>query len=225
MKKLFIVFSFIIATASVANAQSGLGIRVGANLSNVEGDLQNEDLFENKLGFHAGLTYNIPIVGEFFSVQPELLYSNKGYKNSDEEYTIPLINDTYRREGKTNMNYLDLPILAKIKAGPIYFEAGPQASYLLSVNNETELYRNDELQSSSTSQVDRDDMKKFEIGYAAGIGLATTTGFSIGVRYNGSFNDFGDFNPEDFEEGEIGSDLSNARNSVFMLTLGYNFGR
>lgn len=224
MKKLFIVFSFIIATASVANAQSGLGIRVGANLSNVEGDFQNEDLFENKLGFHAGLTYNIPIVGEFFSVQPELLYSNKGYKNGEEEYTIPLINDTYRREGKTNMNYLDLPILAKIKAGPIYFEAGPQASYLLSVNNETELYRNDELQSSETSEVDRDDMKKFEIGYAAGLGLTTSKGLSIGVRYNGSFNDFGDFNPDDYE-GDIGNDLSNARNSVFMLTVGFTFGQ
>ncbi|MCC9168362.1 porin family protein [Pontibacter harenae] len=221
MKKIFFVITVLIASMSVAQAQSGVGVRVGANLSNLEGDLQNEDRFENKWGFHAGLTYNIGIIGNFFSIQPELLYSNKGYKNSDEEYT--LLTDTYRREGNTNYNYLDLPVLARIKAGPLYFEAGPQASYLLSVNNRTRLYMNDERVSSNTTEISRDDMKKFELGYAAGIGLATGGGLSIGVRYNGSLTDFGDFNPEDYE-GDIGNDLRNARNSVFLITLGYNLG-
>ena len=210
MKKIFFAFTILVASMSVAQAQSGVGIRVGANLSNLEGDLQNEDRFENKIGFHAGLTYNIPVVGEFFSVQPELLYSNKGFKNSDEDFT--LLGNTYRREGNTNYNYLDLPILAKIKAGPLYFEAGPQASYLLSVNNKTKVYMNDELQDSNTTQIDRDQMKKFEIGYAAGVGIGTPMGISVGVRYNSDFSKLLDNN-----EAQI-------YNDVFMLTLGYTFG-
>ncbi|MEJ8804529.1 porin family protein [Pontibacter sp. H249] len=214
MKKLLFVFVFAFASISFAQAQS-FGIRGGANLSNLSGDLRNEDRYENKVGFHAGVTMNFGIVGDFFSIQPELLYSNKGFKNSDTEFSTPL--GDYRRTGKVNYNYLELPILARIKAGPIYFEGGPQASYLLSVNNETKEYFNGNLQSSSTTERDKDGLKDFEFGYAAGIGLMARSGISIGVRYNGSLTDFVDTNAEDYFEG----DLTNARHSTIMLTLGF----
>lgn len=222
MKKLLSIFAFVLVAFTAAQAQSGFGIRGGANLSNLEGDLRNESLYEDKWGFHGGITLNVPVVGNFFSIQPELLYSNKGFKNSDEEYTLP--NQTtplYRREGRVNYNYLDLPVLAKVKAGPLYFEAGPQASYLLSVNDKTSVYADNELVSSTTTVIDRDNMRKFELGYAAGVGLTTGKRFSIGVRYNGSFNDFVDDTPDNYFD----QDIRNARNSVFMLTLGVSLTR
>lgn len=222
MKKLLSIFAFVLVAFTAAQAQSGFGIRGGANLSNLEGDLRNESLYEDKWGFHGGITLNVPVIGNFFSIQPELLYSNKGFKNSDEEYTLP--NQTtplYRREGRVNYNYLDLPVLAKIKAGPLYFEAGPQASYLLSVNDKTSVYADNELVSSTTTVIDRDNMRKFELGYAAGVGLTTGKRFSIGVRYNGSFNDFVDDTPDNYFD----QDIRNARNSVFMLTLGVSLTR
>lgn len=219
MKKLFIAFSIMLASASVAQAQSGIGVRIGANLSNLEGDLKNENRYENKFGFHGGLTYNIGVVGNFFSIQPELIYSNKGFQNSDEEFEI--LGQKYKREGNVNYNYLELPVLARIKAGPLYFEGGPQASYLLSVNNKTKEYLNGEERSSTTTQIDKDGMKQFELGYVAGVGFATNSGLSVGVRYNGSFNDFVDDAPADYFDG----DLVNAKHSTIMLTLGYTFGR
>ncbi|WP_439880435.1 porin family protein [Pontibacter sp. MBLB2868] len=214
MKKLFFVFAFVLASFSFAQAQS-FGIRGGANLSNLSGDLRNEDRYENKFGFHAGVTLNFGIVDEFFSIQPELLYSNKGFKNADEEFTTPL--GTYKRTGNVNYNYLDLPILAKIKAGPLYFEAGPQASYLLSVNNATKEYFNGNLQSSTTTERDKDGLKEFELGYAAGVGLMSRSGISLGLRYNGSLTDFVDKDTEEYFDG----DLTNARHSTIMLTLGF----
>ncbi|PRY07874.1 outer membrane protein with beta-barrel domain [Pontibacter ummariensis] len=223
MKKLLFAFAFVLLTFTAAQAQSGLGIRGGANLSNLEGDLRDESLYENKWGFHAGLTYNIAIVEDFFSVQPELLYSSKGFKNADEEYTLPnQVGTVYRREGKMNYNYIDLPILAKITAGPIYFEAGPQASYLLSVNDETRVYANDNLLTTSRTEIDKDNLKSFELGYAAGVGFTTGERFNIGVRYNGSFNDFVDDTPDNYFNEE---DIRNARNSVFMLTAAVYFTR
>ncbi|GAB3822858.1 porin family protein [Pontibacter rugosus] len=215
MKKLLLSLTIALATFGMAQAQSGLGIRGGANLSNVEGDLQNEDLYKNKFGFHAGITLGIPVVENFFYVQPELLYSTKGFKYDDSEYTIN--NLSYRNEGKINSAYIDLPVLAKITAGPIYFEAGPQASYLLSMKDETRVYLNDDLVTSSTTELDRDNMKKFELGYVAGVGFTTGGRFSIGVRYNGSFNDFVDDTPDNYFGEE---NVRNARNSVFMLTVG-----
>ncbi len=219
MKKLLFSFVFVLASFAAAQAQSGLGIRGGANFSNLEGDLKNESRYENKLGFHAGLTYGIPVVENFFFVQPELLYSNKGFKYQDSEISSTL--GTIKREGEMNYNYLDLPVMARIKAGPIYFEAGPQASYLLSVNNKIKESLNGDPYSSSTTERDIDGFKRFEVGYAAGLGFATNSGISLGVRYNGSLTDFVDKNPEEYFEG----DLTGARHSTIMATIGFTFGR
>ncbi|MDX5423239.1 MAG: PorT family protein [Hymenobacteraceae bacterium] len=217
MKKLFFILALVLTTFSFAQAQTTkFGIRGGANISNLSGDLKDEDRFENKVGFHAGAILNFSVVGDFFSIQPELLYSVKGFKNSDEEFTN-LLGQTIRREGKVNYNYLDLPVLARIKAGPLYFEGGPQASYLLRVNNETKIYRNNELQSTTRDEGSKAGLSEFELGYVAGIGLASRNGLSFGVRYNGSFSDFVD------EDVNFEGDLTNARHSVFMVTLGFTF--
>lgn len=220
MKKLLFAFAFMLASFTAAQAQSGFGIRGGANLSNVSGDLRDESRFNNKIGFHAGITYQLAIVENFFSIQPELLYSQKGFKNNEDEFQSDLLNINVRREGTVSYNYLDLPVLAKIKAGPLYFEAGPQASYLLNVNNKTKTYNDGELQSSDSDPKSTDGLKKFELGYAAGIGLASNNGISIGLRYNGSLSDFTD---KDVSYGDYGDDLTNARNSVIMLTVGFTF--
>lgn len=218
MKKILFAFVFVLGSFAAAQAQSGIGIRGGANFSNLDGDLRDEDRFENKLGFHAGLTFGIPVIENFFYIQPELLYSQKGFKNNENEFLLNALN--IRREGKVNYNYLDLPVLAKIKAGPVYFEAGPQASYMLSANNTTKTYYDDELQSSSVDEKSLDGLRRFEIGYAAGVGFATNSGISLGVRYNGSLTDFVNENPENYFEG----DLTNARHSTIMATVAFTFG-
>jgi opacity protein-like surface antigen len=212
MKKLFIIGAMLFAGVTAAQAQSGIGIRGGANMSNLSGDLRNEDNFENKWGFHGGITYNIGIVDNFFSIQPELLYSQKGFKNADTEFVVGGVN--YKRTGKVNYNYLDLPVMAKIKAGPLYFEAGPQASYLLGVNNETKTYLDGNLQSTSRDEKDKEGLKEFEFGYGAGVGFALGNSLNLGVRYNGSFSDFVD------EDVNFNGDVTNARHSTIMFTLG-----
>lgn len=215
MKKLFL-FLFAFVAVYTADAQATFGLRGGANLSNLSGDLRNESQFNNKIGFHGGIILNYGIVGDFFSIQPEVLYSNKGFKNADVEYTN-LLGQEIRRTGKVNYNYIDVPVLAKINAGPLYFEGGPQASYLVGVNNQTSTYRNGTLDNSQTSMQGTDGLNKFELGYAAGIGFGAARGISIGVRYNGSFTDFAKDAPDNYFEGE----LRNARHSNIMLTLGF----
>lgn len=208
------MFVFAVTTAFAAQAQTAtFGVRGGANISNLSGDLRDEDRFENKVGFHAGIMANFGIVEDFFSIQPELLYSVKGFKNEDSEFS--LLGQNWRREGKVNYNYLDLPVLARIKAGPLYFEAGPQASYLLSVNNETRTYRNGTLQTTNRDQKSKEGLSEFELGYAAGIGFTSrNNAISFGVRYNGAFSDFVD------RDVNFEGDLTNARHSTFMVTVG-----
>ncbi|TPE43405.1 PorT family protein [Pontibacter mangrovi] len=212
--KFFFAVALALGTFTAAQAQATFGVRGGANLANLSGDLQNEDQFENKVAFHGGVTLNFPVVEEFFSIQPELLYSRKGFKSNSEEYTNLLLQKR-RREGSVDYNYLDLPVLGHINAGPLYFEAGPQLGYLLSVNNKTELYDGDGTRIASDKDAkSKDGLSEFELGYAAGFGFNASNGISLGVRYNGAFSDFVK------EDLNFEGDLTNARHSVFMLTLG-----
>jgi len=217
MKKFFFAVALAFGTFTAAQAQATFGVRGGANLTNVSGDLKNEDRFENKVSFHGGVTLNFPVVEDFFSIQPELLYSRKGFKNNSEEF-MNLLLQKRRREGRVDYNYLDLPVLGHFNAGPLYFEFGPQLSYLLSVNNKTELYDgNGTRLSSETDAKSKDGLSDFEIGYAAGLGFKASNGISLGIRYNGAFSDFVK------EDLNFEGDLANARHSVFMLTLGLRF--
>ncbi|WP_232058288.1 porin family protein [Nibribacter ruber] len=211
MKKAFILLAAVVGSFA-AQAQT-IGIKAGANYSNLSGDLKDEERFNNKVGFHGGLYANIPVISELLSIQPEFLYSNKGYKYDDKVETT-LLGKEYRYEGSANFNYIDVPVLARVKAGGFFFEAGPQVSYLLNVNDKTKTYVDGQLQDRSTSEKSKEGYSDFEVGYAAGLGFATSGGVSLGLRYNGAFTDLSDDSP-------ARGDFKDARHSVFQLSLGF----
>lgn len=201
---------------SVAQAQTKVGLKGGVNYSNIAGDLENEDVYMNKFGFNGGLTANFAITGDnFLSIQPELLYSQKGYKYRDDEFT-DILGREVRRKGTRNFNYLDLPVMLKVNAGGLFFEAGPQLSYLLAIRDNTETSVNGNTDSNWRS-IDKDDLAELEVGYAAGLGFQATNGVSLGVRYNGSMSDLAKKDPNNDE-------LVNARHSAFQLQLGFLLG-
>jgi hypothetical protein len=202
---------------SFAQAQSAkVGLKAGANYSNISGDLQNEDVYQNKFGFNGGLTANFSLTDDgFLSIQPELLYSQKGYQYRDEEYT-DLLGRKIKNKGSRHFNYLDLPVLLKINAGGLFFEGGPQLSYLLGIRDNTERSVNG-AETEGWRKIEKDNLAELEIGYAAGVGFQATNGVSLGLRYNGSINDLAKSDPNNDE-------LVNARHSVFQLQLGFLLG-
>jgi hypothetical protein len=202
---------------SFAQAQSAkIGLKGGANYSNIAGDLQHENVYQNKLGFNGGLTANFAIAGgNFLSIQPELLYSQKGYKYRDEEYR-DLLGRQIKSKGTRNFNYLDLPVLLKVNAGGLFFEAGPQLSYLLGIRDNTETSINGDTD-SNWRKIDKDDLAELEVGYAAGLGFQAANGVSLGLRYNGSISELAKSDPNNDE-------LVNARHSAFQLQLGFLLG-
>ncbi|MFC6996168.1 porin family protein [Rufibacter roseus] len=224
MKKLLFLFAAVVVSYTT-QAQATFGLKGGLNYSNLSGDLKDEERFNNKIGYNAGIFLNAPIVGDFFSIQPEVLYSNKGYRYDDKVVSTvqtPVVGagEEYRYEGSANFNYIDVPVLARVKAGPIFFEAGPQVSYLVSVNDKTKQYNNrtGELITRNTSEKSKEGYSDFEVGYAAGIGFATQGGISLGLRYTGAFTELTDDSP-------TRGDFKNARHSVFQLQVGFPISR
>ncbi|ALD21818.1 porin family protein [Hymenobacter sp. DG25A] len=221
MKKTTILLASLLAavTFSAQHAQAQgvrLGIKGGVNYSNLSGDLTDEDRYESKFGGHGGLMANFSVTDDgFFSIQPEVLYSQKGFQYADNEYTIA--GNKYKYKGDRTYNYIDVPVLLKINADGFFFEAGPQYSYLLKVKDETERSINGNTYQKSEGVENLDNVKRSELGYAAGLGYQSTAGFLVGIRYNGAFTDFA-------KDGYQDNDVKNSRNSVFQASVGYLFG-
>lgn len=131
-KSIFIIVAstLLVSTGYAQNTDNdsrdkiSAGLKVGTNLSNVydsEGDQFNAD---SKFGLAAGAFVSIPM-GKYLGIQPELLFSQKGFQGSGS-----LLGSNYSFTRTTN--YIDLPLFLAFKPIPlITILAGPQYSYLL----------------------------------------------------------------------------------------------
>jgi hypothetical protein len=207
-----------VAAAPAAHAQSvRFGLKAGANLSNLSGDLVQQDQYKNRFGFQGGAILNLGLVNDdFLAIQIEGLYSQKGFKYADQQFT--LAGNTYRNTGNVRYDYIDVPVLVRLKTGGVFFEAGPQYSYLLSIsNNRTQYVNGNVATSSTTSTSNLDRVRRNELGYAAGLGFQAESGFLVGLRYNGAFTDFA-------KDGYSNNEFRNARNSTFQAYVGFMLG-
>ncbi len=214
MKKSLLAAAALLATVAVTDSKAQgvrLGVKGGANLSNLSGSFDNKDGYDNKFGFHGGLMLNVGLLDDgFLSLQPEVLYSQKGY-SYDNSYAF----GTARNEGDVTYNYIDVPVLLKVKAGNLFFEGGPQYSYLLKVKDESVRTLGGTIVNRTPTEQNLDNVNRNEFGYVAGLGFQSETGLMLGLRYNGAITDFA--KNKSYRNGE----LTNARNQVFQLSLGY----
>ncbi|WP_262920538.1 PorT family protein [Hymenobacter sp. 5516J-16] len=95
MKKTVLFAAALLGVAAVSSSYAQgvrLGLRAGTNYSNLAGNVQNENTYNNKFGFLGGVMLNADITGDgFFSIQPEILYSQKGFENKPTEYTSTIL--------------------------------------------------------------------------------------------------------------------------------------
>ncbi len=204
MKKVLLSLSLLPATIAVAHGQGGpgasFGIKAGASLSSFTGN--GVEGAQALWGFHAGLVGNFA-VNDFFSVQPEVLYSMKGAKHDETTSGI-------QEKDRIRLHYIDVPILAHFNAGGLFFEVGPQIGFNVAANSHSEATGY-----ASIDQDIKDRIKTADFGYVGGLGYQLANGPGIGLRYNGSFTDI--------QKGNTSSDAT--RNSVFQLYLTYMFGK
>lgn len=100
-------------------AQIKLGIKAGANFSDLDGTFNSK----MRTGFHAGAVLEIKAFSNF-SIQPELLYSSQGAKFNSSTIT------------EINYNYITVPVMAKyyLLTDIFSIEAGPQFAFLVNDN-------------------------------------------------------------------------------------------
>jgi len=242
MKKFLLLTAVAVASASLVQAQDAggfrLGVKVGGTFSNISGDNVSQitgpnystDLGDYKLGYNAGLSFSVPLSSDgFFSFAPELLYNRKGYEIKSKKTTGLAANvKSEETEQKRVLHYIDVPLLAKINAGGLFFELGPQVSYLFGSKNKSQTTT--KYTDNTKDKVDNDggfldysgikrgessksDLAQFDISGVAGVGYMTEGGISLGLRYARGFNSLIDTKDTDNEP--------KAFNNAFTLQLGY----
>lgn len=190
MKSKHILFLIIVCLTLSVQSQTFFGFKVGGNAANLNGDV-NENAI--KYGFHFGAVAEIQL-SDYFSIQPELLYSQQGFQDKNIENL------------KYNYNYMLAPVLLKyFVATSFSIDAGAQAAFLMSAKQ-------------GTGDEDLTDLKEFtngfDMSFVIGGSYEMDNGFFANVRYNYGFINV--FNNDD------GSDLK-ATNAVIQLSMGYKF--
>ena len=171
-----------------------VGIKAGMYYSNVYSESGEDFVADGKAGLAAGIFVSIPL-GQLVGIQPELMYSQKGFKG-----------EVLGLDYKATFNYLDLPVHLQIKPSENFsILAGPQFSYLLSSKYDLGSF-------STVNEEDlEDENNRATIGLSAGIDF-TVQNFLISAR--------GSWDLSKMNKDNSTSDI-NYKNQLFQVTLGY----
>jgi hypothetical protein len=189
------------------NLKTSFGIKAGVNLSNLTLDDENLNSESSKFGFHGGFFLKAPIT-EFFSIQPELLYSNKGTRA---RYNSTLFGND--GESRFNLHYLEVPVSAVINFGMLNIHGGVYGSYLAAATV-TNVRYGDDMITTGGRDLQRGDFNDFDYGVLGGIGLDIDR-FTVGVRYSYGLREVG--------RSTISNYTNNAHNNVGQLYVGVAF--
>lgn len=135
------------------------GLKAGVNYSNVY-DTQGEAFRANpKLGFAGGAFLAIPL-GTYFGIQPEVLYSQKGF-----QATGNILGSSYNLTRTSS--YVDFPLLFAFKPSEfITILAGPQYSYLVKQKDE---FKNESTSIAQETEFGNENVRKNTLCFTGGL--------------------------------------------------------
>lgn len=198
-------------TTQPSGSKITFGIKAGGNVSNLTGTTVTNN--EAKVGAYGGVFVEIPIT-EKLSVQPEAMFSMEGARWEDLYVNIPIGYNTVDKN-KANLNYVNIPIMAKYYfSGGFYVEIGPQFGVLVSAKVENENQQtliappNTVIVNTTTIDI-KSSLSGLNFGAGIGTGYQFQNGFNVNARYIIGISDI---------DTASSTDL---RTSNFSLGIGY----
>jgi len=213
MKNVLTMIAVIAFAVNNLNAQSSsssdnrgnfsFGVKAGTNFSNVYDSNGDDFVAEGKFGLAVGAFFIIPL-GKVIGFQPEVLYSQKGYKS-----TGKFIGTAYSMTRTTD--FIDIPLLVSIK--PVEYVSvvfGPQFSYLL---KKTDNFKGGTLTSTQEQNYKNNDLRKNLFALTGGADI-NVQNFVIGVRAGWDLQE---------NMGSGNTTTPRYKNVWYQATLGYKF--
>ena len=212
MKKIAFLIIIAVCGLSQVHAQN-FGVKAGYNYSTFSGETSSISTIEGLSGFYIGGLVELPI-SNMLSIQPELIFSRQGVDLRQGLKNFSIKTDT----SEIRLDYLNIPVMAKVNLGPIFLEGGVQFGFLVNKPKVDRYIANVYLR----NLLDKDSYNSFDFGVGAGLGVKLNQHFFVETRYTYSLTNV--FNPNDkhFKSSLI-SDGDNFKNSVFSIGLGMKF--
>jgi hypothetical protein len=191
---------FLSYESQAQTSRPAAGIKGGLNVSNLyKGDNVTDK--NARIGFHGGV-YGQFASSEAFALQIEANYSTRG--------TEAITDGFIDQKTKFNLNYIDVPLLAVFKLGPIVeLHAGAYGAYLVNASIDSDGDLGD-----TYDDLNKDNFKAFDYGLVGGIGF-TFGAAQVGARYNLGLNEIAD------SRGAKMS-LGSSKNQLAQLYLAFN---
>ena len=191
MKKVFFLTAMLTASLLIKaqKAHVELGLKGGLNVATLSSPAYNYSI-DPRISANFGGLAHIHLSKEI-AIQPELLFSGQGAKRTSEG-----------KEFKTNLNYLQIPVLLQYLIGTGFrLETGPQFGVLLSANSKVD---------NVTTNVNY-AYKTMDVAWVFGAGYLTPSGFGIDARYNLGLSNINDIS------------ATKINNRVFSIGIFYQF--
>lgn len=208
-KVLFIVCMTIGGFAIAQNSDNDLdnrdkfqfGVRAGLNYSNVY-DAEGEQFrADGKLGLAGGVFAALPF-GTYTGLQPEVLFSQKGFKSTGVILGMPY-------ENKRITTYIDVPLYFSFKPSEfLTILAGPQFSYLTSSRN---VFTSGSTTLLQEQEFENDDIRKNLMSFSVGATI-NINDFLLGARASWDLQD---------NKSNGTSSTPRYKNQWIQFTLGY----
>jgi hypothetical protein len=224
-KLFFIVTALLLVLYPTTQSVAQISIKAGINIASIAESAidDNYEEMENKsvVGFQGGLAFDL-MPNSFFSIQPELLYIQKGGKVAYE------LDRDNRIESRYYYNYVEVPVLAKLKfmgeknSVGFYLLGGPYAGLALNgkVKN-TVTFLGQTSTSEDKFNFDNDDAEEHEERLDWGVSFGGGLQFNsiyLDLRYNLGLNNLMDNDADNDNDNE-----SYRRHRGIGVTLGYQF--
>lgn len=166
MKTKTLIITLIAITFTLqSNAQ--LGVQLGANFAKIEGyspriaGVEISGLSEKYHSNISGGVYFDKDLIPLVDMRIGVMYSPKGALYANEDIFV-----------QTGLNYIEVPIQAKIKAGPVYVLGGAYGAYALSGFEKNQIELGGILvESNNEINFDDSDYRKEDFGLKFGLGL------------------------------------------------------
>ena len=212
MKKIALLIIMVVCGLSQVRGQD-FGVKAGYNYSTFSGETSSISTIEGLSGFYIGGLVELPI-SNMLSIQPELIFSRQGVDLRQGLKNLSIRTDT----SEIRLDYLNIPIMAKVNLGPIFLEGGVQFGFLVNKPKVDSYIANVYLR----NLLDKDSYNSFDFGVGAGLGVKLNQHFFVETRYTYSLTNVFDSNDKHFKSSLI-SDGDNFKNSVFSIGLGMKF--
>jgi hypothetical protein len=208
MKKLILIIAAVALFATTSRAQDELsdsrnelqlGVKLGFNYSNVYDSEGENFTTDPKFGFVGGVFVAIPI-GKLLGFQPELLFSQKGYKGSGSFLGVDY-------EYSRTTNFIDVPLFLQLKpVEAITLLAGPQFSFLI---KQTDSFND----ATVEQEFENDNIRKNIMGFVVGVDVCPGN-LMIGARAGWDVQN---------NNGDGTSTVPRYKNVWYQVTAGFRF--